>query len=159
MNEVFLGLGSNVGEKAENLRRAADWLAAQPRIRNFRMSRLYRTAPVGKLDQDWFVNAAARLETDLAPRALLEICREAERRLDRVRRERWGPRTLDVDILIFGGERVAEADLTIPHPRLTERAFALAPLAELMPGLEIAGKPVEAWLDLARDQKVERMEG
>lgn len=158
MTEAYLGLGSNIGDKAANIRRAAALLKMSDGIRNVELSPLYRTKPIGKIDQDWFVNAAARLETSLDPKGLLHVCLEAERSLKRIRSERWGPRTLDVDILLFGDEKVAMSGLEVPHPRMAERAFALAPLRDLAPGLRIDGVPVQERLEALRDQGVERLE-
>jgi 2-amino-4-hydroxy-6-hydroxymethyldihydropteridine diphosphokinase len=110
------------------------------------VSSLYRTPPWGKTDQPDFLNAAAEIATSHAPRALLALCLDAERALKRERRERWGPRIIDIDILLFGDRAVHEAGLDIPHPRMLERAFVLAPLAEIAPDLPISGKPVSAWL-------------
>ena len=100
------------------------------------MSSVYRTPPWGKLDQPDFLNMAALVETTLPARALLALCLEVERGLGRERRERWGPRLIDIDILTYGEATIDEPDLKVPHPRLTERAFALAPLAEIAPRLD-----------------------
>jgi 2-amino-4-hydroxy-6-hydroxymethyldihydropteridine diphosphokinase len=116
------------------------------RTRVVAVSSLYRTPPWGKTDQPEFLNAAAEIETSRDPRSLLELCLEAERKLKRVRATRWGPRTIDIDILLFGDVFLWEEGLEIPHPRLTERAFVLVPLAEIAPGLQIAGEPLETHL-------------
>jgi 2-amino-4-hydroxy-6-hydroxymethyldihydropteridine diphosphokinase len=140
--DAILALGSNVGDKAANLARAIAELTAGRDIRVVRRSRDYRTPPWGKTDQDWFLNACIAVETSLTPHALLDRCREVERVMGRVRAERWGPRIIDVDILVFGDVTSADAGLTIPHPRIAERAFVLVPLAEIAPDLEIGGRPV-----------------
>ena len=106
------------------------------------VSSLYRTPPWGKTDQPDFLNAVAEIATSHAPRALLALCLDAELALKRERRERWGPRIIDIDILLFGDRIVHEAGLDIPHPRMLERAFVLAPLAEIAPGLALFGKGV-----------------
>src|ERR1700677_4829276 len=113
------------------------------------MSSIYRTPPWGKLDQPSFLNMAALVETNLSARALLTLCLEIEQKMGRRRLERWGPRTLDIDILTYGDSRIDEPDLTTPHPRTTERAFVLAPLAEIAPRLRIADQEVAHWLALA----------
>jgi 2-amino-4-hydroxy-6-hydroxymethyldihydropteridine diphosphokinase len=116
------------------------------------VSSLYRTPPWGKTDQPDFLNAAAELSTMLSARALLELCLEAERRLKRVRAERWGPRLIDIDILMFGDSAIHEPGLELPHPRMLERAFVLAPLAEIAPSLLLQGVRVAdrlAALDMA----------
>jgi len=155
MAEAFLGLGGNVGDKAGFIRRAVARLRATPGVDLVETSRLYRSAPVGNVDQDWFLNAAARVETRLSPRELLERCLAAEAGLGRRRRERWGPRAIDIDLLLYDERTIREPGLEIPHPHLTERAFVLRPLAELAPGKRIAGRAVEAWLAAVSDQALE----
>ena len=111
------------------------------------MSEIRETAPVGPVEQRAFLNGAVRLETDLGPRELLECLLAVEERLGRVREERWGPRTVDLDLLLYGDEVVDQQGLTVPHPRLHERRFALEPLADLAPSLEIPGRgPISALL-------------
>lgn len=127
----YLGLGSNLGDRLANLGRAVELLAAEPGLRVLRSSRVYETEPVGGPPQPAYLNAVLEIETELDPRGLLEACRRVEDALGRVRAERFGPRTIDVDVLTFGKERVAEPDLEIPHPRMHERGFVLVPLAEL----------------------------
>ena len=144
--DAIIGLGSNVGDKAANIARALVLLAAGGDIRLVRRSRLYRSAPWGKSDQDWFVNACAAIHTALAPGELLARCQAVEQEMGRVRGERWGPRVIDVDILVFGDVISSEAALTLPHPRITERGFVLVPLAELAPNLAVEGRRVAEWL-------------
>ncbi len=114
-------------------------LTENPAIELVAASSLYRTPPWGKLDQPDFFNAVIELRTSLEPRQLLDACLETERALKRERRERWGPRIIDLDIIAFGQRRIDQPDLHIPHPRLGERAFVLVPLAEIAPRLEIGG--------------------
>lgn len=128
---AYIGIGSNMGDRKANCRRAVELLARSVRI--VRMSSLYYTEPVGYDDQDDFLNAVAAVETELAPRELLVLCRSVENEMGRVRAVRWGPRTMDLDILLYGDAVSSDADLTIPHPRMTERKFVLAPLAEIAP--------------------------
>ena len=131
---VFLGLGSNLGDRESAIEGALARLAARgfrPTLR----SSLWLTEPVGGPPQGWFVNAVAGGETELGPEALLEACLATEREMGRVRAERNGPRTIDLDILFYGSERREDPGLVIPHPRLHERRFVLAPLAEIAPGL------------------------
>ena len=146
MTVAVLGLGANIGDRRENLAAALRRLDAPPGIRIEAVSALYETPPWGKTDQPAFLNAAARIDTSLSPRALLEAILEVERSLGRERGERWGPRTLDIDILLFGTAAVNEPGLEIPHPRLAERAFALAPLLDVLPEAAVAGRPAGAWL-------------
>jgi len=136
---VFIGLGSNLGDRQATLREALTRLDAVDGIAVVAVSSFRETDPVGKVDQPRFVNAAAALETSLAPRELLDRLLEVERALgrDRTKEERWGPRTLDLDLLLYGGETIDEPGLEVPHPRLAERAFVLEPLVELDPGLRL----------------------
>ncbi|MBM3674245.1 MAG: 2-amino-4-hydroxy-6-hydroxymethyldihydropteridine diphosphokinase [Actinobacteria bacterium] len=129
----FLGIGSNLGDRLGHLQHALDALAAEPRIRVVAVSPVYETEPVGGPPQGDFLNAVVEIETDLAPHELLHVTQLLEQAALRVREERWGPRTLDVDILVYGEERVSEPDLEIPHPRMAERSFVLAPLHDLAP--------------------------
>lgn len=131
---AFLGLGSNLGDRLETLQRAVDLLDADRRTRVDAVSSVYETAPVGGPPQDDFLNLAARVATRRSPLALLALCHAVESALGRVRRERWGPRTIDVDILLYDEREVDVHRLRIPHPRLTQRAFALVPLVEVAPG-------------------------
>ncbi|WP_434400922.1 2-amino-4-hydroxy-6-hydroxymethyldihydropteridine diphosphokinase [Planococcus sp. 11815] len=135
MNEVYLSLGSNLGDRKAQLQEAVRLLQTNPSISNIKMSSIYETAPVGYLDQYAFLNLVIRLETSLSPLELLDICQEIEQVLHRERLVRWGPRTVDLDVLLYGQEQVATERLTIPHPRMYERAFVLVPLQELMPSL------------------------
>jgi 2-amino-4-hydroxy-6-hydroxymethyldihydropteridine diphosphokinase len=127
---AYLGIGTNLGDRLANLQAAVDLLAASPGIRVARSSRVYETAPVGPPQPD-FLNIVVEVETSLAPRELLAVAAEVESRLHRVRAERWGPRTIDVDILTFDERTIDEPELTVPHPRMHERAFVLVPLLEL----------------------------
>jgi 2-amino-4-hydroxy-6-hydroxymethyldihydropteridine diphosphokinase len=149
MATAFVGIGSNLGEPERQIAAALDQLAAEDGIELVVVSTLRETEPVGYLDQPNFLNGAARIETELPARELLERLLAIESRLGRVRGEgpRFGPRTIDLDLLVYGDERIDEPGLTVPHPRLAERRFALEPLAELAPELEIPGfGPVQALL-------------
>src|SRR3954454_12983942 len=115
-------------------------IGAAPDTTVRKASSLYRTPPWGKTDQPDFLNACTEIATNHPPRALLALCLDAERTLKRERRERWGPRIIDIDILVYGNRTVHEAGLDIPHPRMLERAFVLTPLAEIAPDLLVAGK-------------------
>jgi 2-amino-4-hydroxy-6-hydroxymethyldihydropteridine diphosphokinase len=139
MARAYVGLGANLGPKEVTLLRAVDLLAAEDGIEVLELSELRQTAPVGVVDQPEFLNGALAVETSLAPRELLDVLLRVERELGRVRDERWGPRTIDLDLLVYGDETVDEPGLRVPHPRLHERRFALEPLAELEPELEIPG--------------------
>jgi len=127
---AFLGLGSNLGDREAQIRRAIE---AMPDV--VAVSPWYETDPVGGPEQGPYLNAVVELDTELSPRELLELCRRLEAGAERVRAERWGPRTLDVDVLLVGDLVVDEPDLQVPHPRLWTRRFVLAPLADLAPEL------------------------
>jgi len=136
---AYLSLGANLGNKQETIGQALKELAAQPTIKVVAVSSLYQTTPVGLTDQPDFLNAAAAIQTTLTPQELLAHILQLEQQLGRVRTVRWGPRTIDIDILTFGSEEVNQPKLTIPHPRLAERLFALVPLAEIAPDLRLPG--------------------
>lgn len=141
MTRAFVGLGSNQGDSRRLLERAWTALGGLPQTAVVRRSQVYRTAPVGDPDQPDFLNAVVEIETALEPTALLQSLQRIECDLGRIREpgRRWGPRTIDLDLLLFGHAVVREQDLTVPHPRMGERAFVLEPLAELAPDLEIPG--------------------
>lgn len=130
---AFIALGSNLDDPAAHVRRGIDDLARLPRTEVRRVSALYRSAPVGYHDQPDFINAVVQVATHLGPRVLLEALLEIERRHGRVRGVPNGPRTLDLDILLFGDLVLREPGLTLPHPRMHERAFVILPLAEIAP--------------------------
>jgi 2-amino-4-hydroxy-6-hydroxymethyldihydropteridine diphosphokinase len=131
--KAFIGLGSNLGEREAMIRLALDDLARLPSTRLVRASSLYDTEPVGEVDQPNFLNAVAQIDTELTARQLLWNLQLIEKRLGRVRAQRWGPRTIDLDLLLYGGLVVEEPDLKVPHPELTRRSFVLVPLVELDP--------------------------
>jgi 2-amino-4-hydroxy-6-hydroxymethyldihydropteridine diphosphokinase len=145
---AYIGLGSNLGDREGTIRRALELLAAGGDMEVEAVSSLQETDPVGYEDQPRFLNGAAALRTELAPRALLERLHEVERELGRERTgPRFGPRTIDLDLLLYGDERIREPGLKIPHPRLAERRFVLEPLAELDRTLDVPGKgPIRALL-------------
>lgn len=156
-SRVFLSLGGNLGDPQKSMAAALGALDAHAHVRVSGVSSLYRTPPWGKLDQPDFLNAAAELSTSLRPQQLLELCLETERKLKRVREERWGPRLIDIDILTFGDRIIQETGLEVPHPRMLDRAFVLAPLAELAPGLDIDGQPIEERLARVDTAGIERL--
>ncbi len=129
---AYIGLGSNVGDSRALLAQAIGMLAEAVRVT--KVSSLYHTEPVGFREQEDFINAVAEIETDRSPDGLLELCRTIENQLGRRRTVRWGPRTIDLDILLYGDLAVNAPALVIPHPRMAERKFVLAPLAEIAPG-------------------------
>jgi 2-amino-4-hydroxy-6-hydroxymethyldihydropteridine diphosphokinase len=129
---AYIGLGSNVGDSRSHIRQALTMLAEAVRV--VRVSSLYHTEPVGYRVQEDFINAVAEIETDRSPDDLLALCLSIEERLGRERTLRWGPRTIDLDILLYGEAVLNAPALVIPHPRMAERKFVLAPLAEIAPG-------------------------
>ena len=135
---AFLGLGSNVGDRLAHLQAGVDHLHAERRIRVDAVSSVYETAPVGGPAQGDFLNLAVRVATTSSPYGLLRACQRAEQARDRVRTERWGPRTLDVDVLLYDDRTLATRRLVVPHPRLLDRPFALIPLIEVAPGLRLS---------------------
>ena len=133
--KAFVGLGSNLGEREALIRQALDELAALPDTTLIRVSSLYDTEPVGEIEQPRFLNAVAMLDTELTARQLLWNLQRIEARLGRTRTQRWGPRTMDLDLLLYGDLVIEEAELKLPHPELSRRAFVLVPLVELDPSL------------------------
>ena len=132
---AYLGLGSNLDDRLALLQSAVDGLAAADGVTVVGVSSVYETDPIGP-DQPDYLNAVVAVDTSLSARALLELAHSLEQDAQRVRRQRWGPRTLDVDVLLVGDERVHEPDLEVPHPRLHERAFVRVPLADVAPDVE-----------------------
>ncbi len=159
MTGAVLGLGGNIGDSRTLIATAIDRLAANPKIDVTAVSALYRTPPWGKTDQPAFLNAAARVDTTLSPRELLDTILDIERQLGRERGERWGPRKIDIDILLFGTVETDEPGLHLPHPRIKERAFALAPLIDVMPDAVVEGRPAKEWLQLADRSGMQRLAG
>jgi 2-amino-4-hydroxy-6-hydroxymethyldihydropteridine diphosphokinase len=154
---AYLGLGGNLGDPQKSMGTALRMLDADPLSRVVAVSSLYRTPPWGKTDQPDFLNATAEVLTSHSPRELLDRCLEAEQRLKRVRQERWGPRLIDIDILIFGDETVHEDGLEIPHPRMLERAFVLAPLAEIAPDFMVEGQTLSDHLAMLDTTGITRL--
>jgi len=136
---AYVGLGANLGDRRAGLEAALRALEAHPQMRLARVSSLYETAPVGVTGQPDFLNAVAAVETTLAPRPLLDALLHLENLLGRVRTSRWGPRVIDLDLLLYGARTIALPGLDVPHPRLRERAFVLTPLAEIAPDLSLPG--------------------
>jgi len=132
---AYIGLGTNMGDRIGYLRAALEELGRVPDIRVLGVSPVYETAPVGLVEQPDFLNAVVAVRACLAPIALLREMQRIEDRLERTRAERWGPRTIDLDLLFYGDAVIEEEDLVVPHPRLHERAFVLVPMCDLAPNL------------------------
>jgi len=156
MSIAYIGLGSNVGDKADNIKKALEILDQFDGLKIVKVSSFYETEPVGYEDQDWFVNAVAKIETTLTAEQLLSIFKRAEKQIGRKDRVRWGPREIDLDLLFYDQIIVNTNDLIIPHPGLHERAFVLAPLAEIAPDFvhPIIKKTIAELLAGLRSQKV-----
>ncbi|WP_321870379.1 2-amino-4-hydroxy-6-hydroxymethyldihydropteridine diphosphokinase [Paraburkholderia tropica] len=157
MTVAWLGIGANLGDARQTLKDTVVCLAQQHSITVLAKSSLYRTAPIDAGGDDYF-NCVVKLDTRLAVRELLGLCHRVEHHFGRERPFRNAPRTLDIDILLYGGEIIDEPDLMVPHPRMTVRAFVLAPLAEVDPELEIPGKGrISDFLPGVADQRIEKM--
>lgn len=140
MTRAYVALGANLGDREGTIRRALDLLGSRPGVDVVAVSTLRETEPWGPVPQPRYVNGVAALDTTLGPRPLLEALLDVEQRLGRVRGERWGPRTIDLDLLLHGDAELDEPGLELPHPRLHERVFVLEPLAELDPALVVPGR-------------------
>jgi 2-amino-4-hydroxy-6-hydroxymethyldihydropteridine diphosphokinase len=139
MVEVGFGFGSNVGDKIANIETAMNALEGSGLVGTLQRSSMYRTAPWGDVDQDWFINACAIGRSQASPQELLHCCQAIEEQMGRRRTRRWGPRNIDVDILYYNAERIEQPNLRLPHPELSRRAFVLVPLLEIRPELELNG--------------------
>ncbi|MFH1502665.1 MAG: 2-amino-4-hydroxy-6-hydroxymethyldihydropteridine diphosphokinase [Candidatus Eisenbacteria bacterium] len=139
MTRAWVGVGSNEGDRLRFVKRGLGLLAADPNVELVALSSLYDTEPFGVEEQSRFLNVVAGFDTELGPEEFLDRLFEVEDRCGRIRRERWGPRTLDLDLLVFGDLRQSGDVLTVPHPGIAERAFVLVPFAEVAPELEVPG--------------------
>lgn len=136
MNESYLSLGSNIGDRLKMLKQATSLLNQHPKVNLVGISSIYETAPVGFTEQEPFLNMVVHIETPCSALELLDICQEVEQKLHRKRLVRWGPRTIDLDILLYNQDNMESERLTLPHPRMHERAFVLIPLMELKPSIK-----------------------
>mgnify|MGYP006272592975 FL=1 len=147
MHKSYLGLGTNLGEREENLRRAVKLLKSFPELEVIKVSSIYETEPWGYEEQNDFLNLCLELETTLSPQQLLEKCQAVEDKMGRKREKRWEPRVIDVDILLYDDLELETSDLIVPHPRMQERAFVLIPLQELKPDLMVQGNTIAGCLE------------
>jgi 2-amino-4-hydroxy-6-hydroxymethyldihydropteridine diphosphokinase len=155
--KAWLGLGGNIGDPVSSMGLALRALHRRGDTHILAVSNVYKTPPWGKTDQAWFHNACAEVETSLAPEALLATCLDVEKRMKRQRLERWGPRIIDIDVLAYEGmDKFESPTLTLPHPRMTERAFVMVPLADIAPELVISGKPVADGCELCDKSGIEK---
>lgn len=156
---VFIGIGTNIGDKKENIQRALNFMRTITSLTMIRVAPIYRSQPVGYMDQDWFLNTVAELKTWLLPHDLLKTLLDIENEMGRKRAIRWGPRVIDLDILLYGDLYVRSPDLEIPHPLMNKRAFVVVPLADLRPDLTLPGGVAAAQLavELMKEQPVEKV--
>jgi 2-amino-4-hydroxy-6-hydroxymethyldihydropteridine diphosphokinase len=158
MNTAYIALGANLGDPVATVLAAFGALANLNESRVVHTSSLYRTAPVGNTEQPEFINAVAALETTLAPEALLDALLDVEQRFGRIRAEKNGPRTLDLDLLLYNELELDLPRLTLPHPRLHLRAFVLLPLAEISPKMQLPRRgTIAAWLPAVANQGISRL--
>jgi 2-amino-4-hydroxy-6-hydroxymethyldihydropteridine diphosphokinase len=141
---AYLGIGSNLGDRLANLQAAVDGLASADGVDVVAVSPVYETDPVGGPEQGDFLNAVVAIETERSPRELLDLAQQLEADAHRVKTEKWGPRTLDVDVLLVGDQEVHEPDLEVPHPRMRERGFVMVPLRDVAPELD-GDPPAAEW--------------
>ena len=154
---AYIGLGSNLESPIEQVREALNELAMLPLSRLVAASSLYTSRPVGPQDQPDFINAVAALETRLSPLALLDQLQALEQLHRRRRQHHWGPRTLDLDLLLYANEHINSPRLRVPHPQMTARAFVLLPLTEIAPSLDLFQQPLSTWLEQVENQGLERL--
>jgi 2-amino-4-hydroxy-6-hydroxymethyldihydropteridine diphosphokinase len=142
--DALIGIGSNVGDKAHNIARAMELLCADGAVRPVRVSRLFRSEPWGILDQDWFVNAAAAVATEVSAQDLLRRCLAVEDAMGRVRSVKWGPRLVDVDVLTYRGETIDTPNLKVPHPFIEQRSFVVLPMLDVAPDEVVRGRDIRS---------------
>lgn len=159
MTTAYLGLGGNIGDVHAALKAALDGLDNHLSISVTAVSPLYKTPPWGLKNQPWFLNCCVAVETDLSPEDLLAACQGVERAGKRERHERWGPRTIDVDILVYEGVSRKTDTLTLPHPSMTERAFVMVPLADIAPAVMVEDRSVLQWASKLDDEGMVVAEG
>lgn len=154
----YIGLGGNVGDVFANMQSALRSLDTNEGVSVKAVSNVYKTPPWGIENQDWFLNACAKVETSLAPQALLDECLLAEKALNRIRDVRWGPRTIDLDVLIYGAEEIKTETLQVPHPRMHERGFVLLPMADIAPQLILKDKTISQWANAIETSDIQQTE-
>ncbi|MFE8698838.1 2-amino-4-hydroxy-6-hydroxymethyldihydropteridine diphosphokinase [Cytobacillus sp. FJAT-53684] len=154
-NEAYIALGSNIGDRFENLKQAIECLKAISEVDLVSVSSVYETDPVGYEDQEQFLNMVIQVKTGFTPFKLLDVCLEIEKELGRKRDIRWGPRTIDLDILLYNQENIKTEKLFIPHPRMQERAFVIIPLLEIQPNIKLPSMeiPLQAILEDIPDRE------
>jgi len=153
---AYLGLGGNVGDVIKSMNSTLHAFDKNQEILITKTSNVYKTPPWGITEQDWFLNACISVQTTLTAHQLLKLCLDTEKQLKRVRDVRWGPRTIDLDVLFYDNLEIDDNDLQLPHPRMHERAFVLMPLADIAPHLELHGKSIKKWLKTLDTSKIKK---
>lgn len=156
--DAVIAVGSNIGDKAANIAEAVARFGAHADVAIVGVSPVYKTPPWGITDQPWFTNGCFTVRTSLSPHDLLAWCLEVERQMGRVRAEKWGPRVIDLDVLVYRGATVDDVDLKLPHPHIQDRAFVLVPLKDVAPNLRIAGEAIDHWLAKTGREGIEALE-
>lgn len=156
MKIAYLGIGGNIGDTKSNIEETIELLKSKSKIDVTKVSSIYETEPVGYTDQAWFLNIVVEIETSLEPLDLLKACQDIENELKRERTIRWGPRTIDVDILLYEDFTSDSEVLTVPHPRMTERAFAMVPLYEINKDIMINKKYIKEIIDNLKGEEIRK---
>lgn len=157
MPKAYLGIGGNIGDVKENIEEALLQLQEGNSLNLQKVSSYYETAPVGYEQQEWFLNIVVEVETELTPYELLSHCNKVEHQLKRERLIRWGPRTIDIDILLYEGYESNDEKLTLPHPRMQERAFVMIPLQEIAPDLIINSNSIKEISNNIKNQEIRKL--
>ncbi|TFB21016.1 2-amino-4-hydroxy-6-hydroxymethyldihydropteridine diphosphokinase [Filobacillus milosensis] len=155
MHDVFIALGTNIEPRMEHLSDAIQALSDHKELELVSLSSIYETKPVGYLEQADFLNMVVKAKTSLEPFALLNYCQQIEQELGRERKIRFGPRSIDLDILLFDNKTIEMEDLTVPHPRMHERAFVLVPLKEIAPGITFGNLTIEQWYQMLSQSDID----
>ncbi|MEM1371151.1 MAG: 2-amino-4-hydroxy-6-hydroxymethyldihydropteridine diphosphokinase [Pseudomonadota bacterium] len=155
--DAVIAVGSNIGDKAGHINEAVVRFGAHADVAVVVRSPIYKTPPWGITDQAWFANGCFTVTTTLSPHGLLDWCLEVEQQLGRVRAQKWGPRIIDLDVLVCRGAAIHDARLTLPHPHLTERGFVLVPMADVAPDIIVRGKTITQWRDRSDNQGIESL--
>ena len=159
MNNAYLSLGSNLGDRNAYLLYALNALDGHSKVAVVKTSPFFETAPIGYVQQAAFLNAAVQITTSMTPESLLALCQDIENQLLRQRAVRWGPRTIDIDILLYDDQLIDDPKLTIPHPEMLQRAFVLIPLQAIAPDLVLSGEPIRTHIARLEDQQVALFSG
>lgn len=160
--KAYIGIGSNIGDKTANCKKAIELLKENPQIKAAKISSFYETEPVGYKEQEWFVNCAVEIETDLNPQELILLCQTIESKLGRKRKIKYGPRIIDLDILLYNNDIIDTTELKIPHPEMHKRSFVLKPLSDIAPDAvhPVLKKTIEKLLNnLTEESAINKIKG